>query len=83
MDLNGFDPLMLEDRYLIFLIHSRISHIRMMLELLFPEFLTKHIYLDTNPCRKLLMLLPQNQIYLPSEQLSIVFPTLSIIGRHF
>ena len=64
---NGFDTLILEDRYEIFLKHFRISRIRMMLQLLFPEVLTTHIQLDTNPCCTLLMLLPQNQVDLPSE----------------
>ena len=83
MSLNGFDPLMLKDRYLIFLKHSQISRIRMMLQQLFQEFLTSHIYLDTNPRRKHLILLAQNQVDLPSEQLSIVFYTLNIPRRHF
>ena len=43
--LNGIEPLMLEDRYLIFLKHSKISCIYMMLQLLFPEFLATHIYI--------------------------------------
>ena len=71
---------MLEDRYFRYF-YIKISRIHMMLQTLFPEFLTTHIYLDTNLCSKLLMLLPQNQVDLPSEQLSIVFPTLSILRR--
>ena len=82
MSLNGFDPLMLKDRYLIFLKHSQISRIRMMLQQLFQEFLTTLVYLDTNPRRKHLILLAQNQIDLPSGQLSIVFYTLNIPRRH-
>ena len=78
--LNGFDLLMLKDMYLIFLKQSRISHIRVMLQLLFAEFLTTHICLDTIRCRKLLILLPQNQVVFPSE-LSIVFLTLRILRK--
>ena len=76
---NGFELLMLGDRYLIFLKHSRISHINKTLQLLFLDFLETHIYLDTNPCRKRLMLLMQNQVDLPLEQLSIIFHTLKIL----
>ena len=63
--LNGSDPLMLEYSYFIFLKQSQISRIHMMLQQLFPEFLTMHLYVNTNPCPKLLMLLPQNQIGFP------------------
>ena len=42
--LNGSDPLMLEYSYLIFLKHSHISRIHMVLQVLFPEFLTRHLY---------------------------------------
>ena len=56
---------------------------RMMLQLLFAEFLVTHLYLDASPYHKLLILLPQNQVDFPSEQLFIVFPTLSILRRHF
>ena len=40
MQLNSFDSLMFKDRYLIFLKQFRITHIRMMLQILFAEFLT-------------------------------------------
>ena len=43
--LNGSDPLMLEYSYLIFLKHSQISRIHMVLQVLFPEFLTRHLYM--------------------------------------
>ena len=42
--LKRIDPLMLKDRYLTFLKQSRISHIRMTLQLLFAEFLITHTY---------------------------------------
>ena len=70
-------------RKVFFLKQSWISHIRMMLQLLFLEFLTTHIYLDVNPGRKLLILLPQNQVDFSSKQLSIVFPTFSILRQNF
>ena len=37
--------------------------------------------MDTNPCRKLLILLSQNEVDFPWEQFSIVFPTLRILRR--
>ena len=43
--LNGIELLMLEDRYLIFSKHSKISCIYMMLQLLYPENLATHIYI--------------------------------------
>ena len=36
---------MLEYSYLIFLKHSQISRIHMVLQVLFPEFLTRHLYM--------------------------------------
>ena len=70
---------------LVGLNHTQIYRICMKLQLLFAESLTKHIYLDTIPCRKPQnqVTLPQNQVDFPLEQLSIVFPILNILRRLF
>ena len=77
MHLNSFDQLVLKDRYLVFLKLSLfVSHSHNVSATFYRIFNNTYIHtcLDTNSCRKLLILLPHNQLIFLRNSFPSSFP---------